>query len=414
MVVTTTTIFLSRNKFCKIVFLTGRLGTGDMKHIICLIDGTWVTAFARDSLNAYSNIFKLNLLLKTKDKSGNPQIAFYMPGMGSRTSPLEKIVGGIGRGLADLVEETYVDICSNYEDGDKIYLFGFSRGAVVARFVASLISRDGLYFPEYVDKFRDNFTMQYGRNSAEPEVPILRGKWAKRTKERKSGFVRKDVDVEFVGVFDTVFGCTPLSDAVLKNFEKSDKKVPKGVRHAVQILAADEKRLHFHPQIWSGMEGRSENRSLEQIWMPGVHGDIGGIYVADYIGNMALFTMMDRVLQRTDLNFERIESILGSGENILNNAESVEGSAIVINGYSGLRDHYLRFRGKPRTFGETDHSQRISNLVRHVNNEGGEDHSGITKRKLAVGAYKTIAAYEIDRGAHEIDGDRLGVYNLPI
>jgi hypothetical protein len=71
----------------------------------------------------------------------------------------------------------------------------------------------------------------------------------------------------------------------------------------VQLLAIDETRDFFKPIPWTGLKGRA-SRSFEQIWMPGVHSDVGGAYKARHLGDLALLTMIDRVIARTSLSFD--------------------------------------------------------------------------------------------------------------
>jgi len=49
-----------------------------------------------------------------------------------------------GLGIDDNILDAYYFLCSNYEEGDEIFLFGFSRGAFTARIVANLVVRLGL------------------------------------------------------------------------------------------------------------------------------------------------------------------------------------------------------------------------------------------------------------------------------
>jgi hypothetical protein len=76
------------------------------------------------------------------------------------------------------------------------------------------------------------------------------------------------------------------------------------VKHAVQLLAIDETRDFFEPIFWTGRTVSQRGSTFEQIWMPGVHSDVGGAYSERHLGNLALLTMIDRVIKRTSLSFD--------------------------------------------------------------------------------------------------------------
>ena len=114
-----------------------------MKHIFIGIDGTANAAFY-DTL--YGNVYHMNLSLDFKNKGdGGSQFFIYFSGVGATS---EKYFGTLGRlfgqGIDEIILQAYVNLVSNYEDGDNIYVFGFSRGAVAARALTGMISYSGL------------------------------------------------------------------------------------------------------------------------------------------------------------------------------------------------------------------------------------------------------------------------------
>jgi uncharacterized protein (DUF2235 family) len=337
-----------------------------MKHLISLVDGTWVSAPRKKYFGMYSNIYKLNLLLDHRSKNGDPQITFYTPGPGSRSGVWSQLNGGIGRGLGDLAEEVYVNIASNYEPGDKIYLFGFSRGAVVARFIAGFISKFGMMKAKYIGKF-GHFVSSYvsNKNTDQPNDEVF-----------------ENAAVEFIGVFDTVFASTPLSDRYLKNLVKSDLTLPKAVRHGLHLLAMDEQRRNYEPQLWAGFDGDTEGRSLEQIWMPGVHSDIGGLYSDTFLGEMALITMISRVDERTQLKFSADDEIF--------NPKSTAQAQFTVNGYDTLLANLLYYIGKDRRFDSKNPFQFLSPVAYYANKRSVKKKYGLRWRTIPVGKYRFI------------------------
>jgi uncharacterized protein (DUF2235 family) len=121
-----------------------RLGAGgSMKRIIILIDGTW----NKEGTTGNTNVAKLdiNALIKRQAANGAVQRVHYHDGVGAYGDIFKKVLGGaIGLGLKRIVLDCYGLIVANYETGDEIYIFGFSRGAYAARALAGLIGASGV------------------------------------------------------------------------------------------------------------------------------------------------------------------------------------------------------------------------------------------------------------------------------
>jgi uncharacterized protein (DUF2235 family) len=144
-----------------------------------------------------TNITLLSRAILQKTRTGTEQIVLYQPGIGTSLDALTRIwTGTFGEGLMSNVREVYGFIVNNWEEGDEIYLFGFSRGAYTARSAAGLICRFGLLTKRgmdgigYVlDAYRKHLLTKPG------EIETLASKY-----ERKSA----NVPIKFVGVWDTV------------------------------------------------------------------------------------------------------------------------------------------------------------------------------------------------------------------
>ncbi len=103
---------------------------GGSRHLIYFIDGTWLWSGSDKNLDVYSNIWRMNLLLDADDDDGRAQVVHYSRGLGAVDDTIGAYVaGGLAFGIDELIADLYVNICSNYQRGDKIYIFGFSRGA---------------------------------------------------------------------------------------------------------------------------------------------------------------------------------------------------------------------------------------------------------------------------------------------
>jgi hypothetical protein len=277
---------------------------GGFRHLIYLIDGTWLWAGSDKTLDVYSNIYRLNMLLNADDENGRAQIVHYVRGLGA-TEGGDRLRGGaFAYGIDETIADLYVNVCSNYQNGDKIYIFGFSRGAVVARALTGLLSH-GILETHHINLFAHVWA-DY-TNQGEIIFPGQPRKTVSESNERppdyKSFCSNKNPQIEFVGVFDTVSGGHGVADLLQKLRLKSQNVSP-NVKHAVQLLAIDETRDFFEPIFWTGRTVSQRGLTFEQIWMPGVHSDVGGAYSERHLGNLALLTMIDRVIKRTSLSFD--------------------------------------------------------------------------------------------------------------
>jgi uncharacterized protein (DUF2235 family) len=109
-----------------------------MKRIVVLVDGTWNDEGKGDVTNVAKldpgNKSALKRFILAKSAAGTLQICHYHDGVGTQGDFLDRILGGsIGLGLKKIVQDCYSFVVANYEAGDEIYIFGFSRGACAAR-----------------------------------------------------------------------------------------------------------------------------------------------------------------------------------------------------------------------------------------------------------------------------------------
>ena len=109
------------------------------KNIVLLSDGTGNSAAKLFKTNVWRFYQALDLSRPEK------QIAFYNDGVGTSSfKPLAILGGAFGWGLKRNIIDIYAFLCRNYEPGDRIYCFGFSRGAFTVRVLAGLIHHEGL------------------------------------------------------------------------------------------------------------------------------------------------------------------------------------------------------------------------------------------------------------------------------
>ncbi len=257
------------------------------KRIAICSDGTWNTPdMIVDGQPAPTNVTKMALAIAARDPSGNQQKVFYDKGVG--TSRFERIRGGaLGLGLSQNIEDAYTYLVENYEEGDEIYFFGFSRGAYTVRSAAGLIRKCGLLKKEYAEKFDDAYSLY--RNATHPtetEAELFR-----RTYSRV-------IRIKFIGVWDTVGALGIPLDAfrfINRRWQFHDVKLSSYVDHAYHALAIDEKRKPFQPAIWEQQPHAIEQgQMMEQVWFPGVHTNVGGGFADAGLSDIAFTWMKDK------------------------------------------------------------------------------------------------------------------------
>ncbi len=258
------------------------------RSLIFLFDGSSnsIISPSHDSLRP-TNMYYLNQVISNGTGS-NPQISFYFSGVGTHGDATS---AATGQGLDEIVVDAYTNLASNYCPGDQIYLFGFSRGATAARALSALVSRPGLLKDtRLVHEFAKVWKYYINQKSPSPNQAELR---QLKDDFKLSLWSGKDApQIEFVGLFDTVPGYNWDKKKIFTELRIKNLHLESRVKAAVHLLSIDDRRLpSFEPLLWERFqEGRQK---LLQIWMPGVHGDVGGSGEGVFIGRVALLTMLD-------------------------------------------------------------------------------------------------------------------------
>lgn len=270
-----------------------------MKNVAIFCDGTWNSADATDA----TNVKRLHDAVLPVTPDGVAQEAIYIPGVGTReegAGPVERLINWLGGGafgwrLDAKLEEAYRDIVRTYRPGDRLFLFGFSRGAYTARSLAGLLRNSGL--PPDGDETRvaDALALYRRRKaSSHPDAPeslVFRlaysPGWATSATER---LVRGDgvplLVVDYLGVWDTVGALgvpNHLKVAGLFNgrYQFHDLRLSSMVKAARHAVAIDERRKTFPPTLWENLTDLNEHDPggdfpYRQEWFPGTHGGVGG------------------------------------------------------------------------------------------------------------------------------------------
>lgn len=253
------------------------------KNLVVCCDGT-ANEFARD----HTNVLKLFSALVQEP---GRQLAFYHPGVGtleavgaltSTTREITKLLGkAIGYGLETDIRDAYASVVNFFEDGDRLFLFGFSRGAYTVRAVASLLHMFGLMrrgqepLIPYAIRMMSALDRQGGRSSGRT-ARAARQAFFEQAERFKATFADVDCKPHFVGVWDTVSSVGWIDNPLKLPYTADNPSIRIG-RHAVSI---DERRAFFRTNLWRPARPPKPSgpTDLQQVWFPGVHKDVGGGY----------------------------------------------------------------------------------------------------------------------------------------
>ncbi|WGJ13631.1 DUF2235 domain-containing protein [Methylocapsa sp. D3K7] len=289
------------------------------KILVVFCDGTWNRADqSSNGRPCPTNVLRLFEACSPENEKKEPQIAHYVEGIGTQIT--DRLIGGMfGYGISANIQNAYSFIASNYEQGDKIFLFGFSRGAYTARSIAGFIRNMGILTRNNLHLVTKAYQLYKDASSKwHPE-----SQFSKKFRERCT---HQNETITFLGVWDTVgalgtpFG-TPLGWLITKlcRAEFHDVKLSSIIESAYHAVAIDERRWPFRPCLWELSKTHREKNAeslridgiplYEEKWFPGVHSNIGGGYANSGLSDCSLKWMAQRASKHglhLDLDFSRI------------------------------------------------------------------------------------------------------------
>jgi uncharacterized protein (DUF2235 family) len=272
-----------------------------MKNIVVCCDGTWNTPEDMDhGLPSPTNVVKLyNALVKDKR-----QKVYYHPGVGTGKGWWDHVVGGgTGRGLDQNIMSAYRWLGRFYASEDRIFLFGFSRGAYTVRSLGGLIAKCGLIDLSAIDDPNEVWKRVEEVFAAYRKGVAFENADGYAFYNVGAGRNRKEsTPIHLIGVWDTV-GALGIPDdmALLGLFDNPDRyrfhdtTLSRVVAHARHAVALDERRASFAPTLWSKIDPATD---AKQIWFPGVHSDVGGGYLEIGLSDGALDWMIGEAVAK--------------------------------------------------------------------------------------------------------------------
>lgn len=253
---------------------------GPARNVVVCIDGTWNHDEQTDSSGRKSptNVAKLRAALVQDDTA---QVVGYFRGLGNKKEHwiVGQLLGGVfGAGAYVLLRSIDCWLTENWRPGDALSIFGFSRGAALARMLANSVRKRGIAKRIVFRTQRIAGKGSQTRLRAYRHEPV------------------RDVPVGFLGCWDTVasFGI-PIDIAGIP-FQQinvfKDFTVSSNVDQAVHCLALDEER---HAFVHTPMDARP---NVEEVWFAGGHCDVGGGTAETGLSDTALEFMVARAEQK--------------------------------------------------------------------------------------------------------------------
>ncbi len=261
------------------------------KNIVICCDGTWSTPDHRDRGQiSPTNVVHMRNAIASYTSDGREQVIYYHRGLG--TTPMQYLLGGaFSVGITEHIKNIYGFLVDNYQEGDKIFFFGFSRGAYTVRSVAGLIHNSGLLYKQHGARLKESYDLYRRRDPASKPS-------GEEAKQFRQNYSREGVKIKFMGVWDTVGSLgipigTVLPYLTRHYYQFHDVKLSKGIEHAYQAIAIDEQRKNFEPTLWEKQED-THGQTLEQVWFAGTHSNVGGGYQDSGLSNIAFLWLKEK------------------------------------------------------------------------------------------------------------------------
>lgn len=245
-----------------------------MKRIVICADGTWNSPEEEIGKDFPTNVLKFSRAIVPETDEGVVQTVYYDWGIGSYHDSLAG--GGFGKGLDKNIKDCYRYIVHNYEPGDELFFFGFSRGAYTVRSLCGFINNCSILKREHANRINEAYDL-YKDSSIKPSDDYS-------VNYRADYSISDRTTIKFIGVWDTV-GALGLPFSIFAFINEKhlfhDQKIGSIIETARHALSIDESRDDFKPTIWEP----NEAVDLKQTWFAGVHSDVGGSYPPDSNGD---------------------------------------------------------------------------------------------------------------------------------
>mmetsp|Transcript_29359 Transcript_29359/g.57216 ORF Transcript_29359/g.57216 Transcript_29359/m.57216 type:complete len:385 (-) Transcript_29359:1347-2501(-) len=293
-----------------------------MANIALFFDGTWNH---KDRTDNPTSVARMSVALDDDTSAKSKQTKHkYIPGVGANDDKgavgkaVDKLRGGaLGRGLTKDIRDGYVFLRENYKAGDKIFIFGFSRGAYTARSLAGLIRASGLVRDEddinkAIARYRNRASETGPKTNeslefrAEKSPDFYTNETERDWRREKGKPVGDAITIAYMGIFDTVGsngipGILSQLGLVPGGHGFHDHELSSMVQSGRHALGLDERRRLYGHTEWANLPRLNRDAGMDaaggaryrQAWFPGDHGMIGGSGAHRQISNTVLAWVLE-------------------------------------------------------------------------------------------------------------------------
>jgi uncharacterized protein (DUF2235 family) len=349
------------------------------KRIAIFLDGTW------NEPGDNTNVWRMKLMVADRGPDEIEQRTYYDTGVGTKW--YERFRGGaFATGLSKNVREAYQWLMEHYNDGDEVFVFGFSRGAYTARSLTGMIAKCGLLQPGAPMPVIQVFE-RYARG--QEATPLWTLEFQKKYKGRTDFSLEEKwlleystrIDIQFIGVWDTV-GTLGIPIGNIKGISRRSMyyhhtRLSKIFKNTFQVLAIDEHRKPYRPSLWSKFipkpkdgEGpvveadadpEQDDPHIEQRWFAGAHSNIGGGYRNDPVAQVPLAWLQQKA-KEAGLHFSH-EIELDGTEHLFPLVDSFKQFLKGFYRILRLGKRYYRTIGLPREEKETGWVETVDETI---------------------------------------------------
>lgn len=250
------------------------------RNIVICCDGT-----ANEFAATHTNVVKFYTALV---HGSEQQLTLYYPGVGTRDPPhalttwgadFSKFLGqAIGYGVLPDIIKVYTFVMQTYRPDDRLFMFGFSRGAYTIRAVASLLHQVGILrsghddLVSYVLRSAISPKWMEMRLSGKKNAVDFAKQWLSLMDRYRSTFSAMECKPHFVGLWDTVSSIGWKTHPLKIPFTSGNPSV----QIAREALALDERRAFYQPLLWG--QSHDPAADVKLVWFAGNHCDVGGGY----------------------------------------------------------------------------------------------------------------------------------------
>jgi uncharacterized protein (DUF2235 family) len=280
------------------------------KRLVFCFDGTW----NRLSAVRPTNVVQLAQMVQPITRGGIPQIVYYDEGIGTNMNWLrQQVAGALGKGMLQILREAYRFLIFNYEPGDEIFAFGFSRGAYTARSFVGFIRHAGILDVDNANVIDEAIRIykeaEAGTGIESPRGLEFRSRFCRGVcvsaadrdyrMARLPGFDSEKVPIltiRYLGVWDTVRALgvpdfIPGANWFNRKYGFHNAVLTSKIKAARHAVAIDEPRPTFRATLFGQakvdeLNGRLRRKGeppmpdyllpYQEKWFPGVHGAVGG------------------------------------------------------------------------------------------------------------------------------------------